>query len=37
VAPDLSFDAPNPGTAGGNTFDDIFIFNGSMDRYDGPR
>jgi hypothetical protein len=34
VAPDLSYDTPNPGTAGGNTFDDIFIFNGSMDRYD---
>jgi hypothetical protein len=34
VAPDLSFDTPNPGTSGGNTFDDIFIFNGSMDRFD---
>ena len=34
VAPDFSFDTPNPGTAGGNTFDDIFVFNGSMDRYD---
>ncbi|HOM13638.1 MAG TPA: DUF1329 domain-containing protein [Rubrivivax sp.] len=34
VAPDFSFDTPNPGTAGGNTFDDVFIFNGSMDRYD---
>ena len=34
VAPDLSHDTPNPGTAGGNTFDDIFIFNGSMDRFD---
>ena len=34
VAPDFAFDTPNPGTAGGNTFDDIFIFNGSMDRYD---
>ena len=34
VAPDFSFDTPNPGTAGGNTFDDIFIFTGSMDRYD---
>jgi hypothetical protein len=33
VAPDLSHDTPNPGTAGGNTFDDIFIFNGSMDRF----
>lgn len=34
VAPDLSFDTPNPGTSGANTFDDIFVFNGSMDRYD---
>lgn len=34
VAPDFAFDTPNPGTAGGNTFDDIFVFNGSMDRYD---
>jgi hypothetical protein len=34
VAPDLSHDTPNAGTAGGNTFDDIFIFNGSMDRFD---
>ena len=34
VAPDLGHDTPNPGTAGGNTFDDIFLFNGSMDRFD---
>lgn len=34
VAPDLSHDTPNPGTAGGNTFDDIFIFTGSMERFD---
>lgn len=34
VAPDLAFDTPNPGTAGATTFDDTFIFNGSMDRYD---
>jgi len=34
VAPDLAFDTPNPGTAGASTFDDIFLFNGSMDRYD---
>lgn len=34
VAPDLAHDTPNPGTAGGNTFDDIFLFNGSMDRFD---
>ena len=34
VAPDLAHDTPNPGTAGATTFDDAFIFNGSMDRYD---
>ena len=34
VAPDLAFDTPNPGTAGSTTFDDTFIFNGSMDRFD---
>ncbi|BDI05865.1 DUF1329 domain-containing protein [Sphaerotilus microaerophilus] len=34
VAPDLGHDTPNPGTAGGNTFDDVFLFNGSMDRFD---
>ncbi|PWR18324.1 DUF1329 domain-containing protein [Zavarzinia compransoris] len=34
VAPDFSFDTPNPGTAGVNTFDDVFLFNGSMDRFD---
>jgi hypothetical protein len=34
VAPDFSHDTPNPGTAGATTFDDTFIFNGSMDRFD---
>jgi hypothetical protein len=34
VAPDLSYDTPNPGTAGATTFDDTFIFNGAMDRFD---
>jgi hypothetical protein len=34
VAPDLAHDTPNPGTAGATTFDDAFIFNGSMDRFD---
>ncbi len=34
VAPDLAFDTPNPGTAGGTTFDDTFLFTGSMDRFD---
>jgi hypothetical protein len=34
VAPDLAHDTPNPGTAGTTTFDDTFIFNGSMERFD---
>lgn len=34
LAPDISFDTPNPGTAGASTYDDAFIFNGSMERYD---
>lgn len=34
VAPELGHDTPNPGTAGATTFDDVFIFNGSLDRYD---
>ncbi|HSI55795.1 MAG TPA: DUF1329 domain-containing protein [Ramlibacter sp.] len=34
VAPDLSHDTPNPGTAGATTFDDLFMFTGSMDRFD---
>src|SRR3546814_6197641 len=34
LAPSLAFDTPNPGTAGATTFDDAFIFNGSLERYD---
>ncbi|RZI39935.1 DUF1329 domain-containing protein [Herbaspirillum sp. HC18] len=34
VAPDLAHDTPNPGTAGSTTFDDVFLFNGSMDRFE---
>jgi hypothetical protein len=34
LAPDISYDAPNPGTSGATTYDDTFIFNGAMDRYD---
>lgn len=34
VAPDLAHDTPNPGTGGATTFDDTFIFNGSMDRFE---
>lgn len=34
VAPDLGHDTPNAGTSGATTFDDTFVFNGSMERYD---
>lgn len=34
VAPDLAHDTPNPGTGGTSTFDNVFLFNGSMDRFD---
>ena len=34
LAPDISYDTPNPGTAGAATYDDAWIFNGAMDRYD---
>jgi hypothetical protein len=34
VAPDVAFDTPNPGSGGASTFDEVFLFNGSMDRYD---
>ena len=34
VAPDLAHDTPNPGTGGTSTFDDVFLFNGSLDRFD---
>ena len=34
LAPEVSYDTPNPGTAGTTTYDDGFIFNGAMDRYD---
>jgi hypothetical protein len=33
LAPQIAFDAPNPSTAGATTFDDSFVFNGSMERY----
>jgi len=33
LAPDISFDTPNAGTAGGSCYDDTFLFNGSMERY----
>ncbi|MGR4867978.1 DUF1329 domain-containing protein [Variovorax sp. LARHSF232] len=34
LAPDIAYDTPNPGTAGASTYDDAWIFNGAMDRYD---
>lgn len=34
LAPDISYDTPNPGTAGATTYDDAFLFNGAMDRFD---
>lgn len=33
VAPDIAFDTPDPGKAGMGTYDDIYIFNGSLERY----
>ncbi len=34
LAPDLAYDTPNPGTAGAGTYDDVFVFNGALDRFD---
>jgi uncharacterized protein DUF1329 len=34
LAPDIAYDTPNPGTAGLSTYDDHWVFNGAMDRYD---
>ena len=34
LAPDLSYDTPNAGTAGNSTYSDAFVFNGAMDRFD---
>lgn len=34
LAPAVSFDTPNPGVAGTSTYDDAFMFNGSLERYD---
>jgi hypothetical protein len=33
LAPDIAFDTPNPGSAGATTYDEAFVFNGSMERY----
>jgi hypothetical protein len=34
LAPDIAYDTPNPGTAGTATYDDAWLFNGAMDRYE---
>ncbi len=34
LAPDISYDTPNPGSAGIATYDDAFLFNGALDRFD---
>ncbi len=34
LAPEIAYDTPNPGVAGASTYDDAFVFNGAMDRYD---
>ncbi len=34
LAPDISYDTPNPGSAGASTYDDVTVFNGAMDRFD---
>jgi Protein of unknown function (DUF1329) len=33
LAPELDFDTPNSSTAGASTYDDLFVFTGSMERY----
>jgi hypothetical protein len=33
LAPEIAFDTPNSGTAGNNTYDEVWQFNGSMERY----
>jgi hypothetical protein len=34
LAPDLSYDTPNPSTGGMSTLDDVGLFNGKLDRFD---
>lgn len=34
LAPDVSHDTPNATNAGGNTYDDAYVFSGSMERFD---
>ncbi len=33
-APTLAYDTPNPAFSGATTWDDVFVFNGALDRYD---
>ncbi len=34
LAPEVAYDTPNPGSAGASTYDDAWVFNGAMDRFD---
>ncbi|MEN6359753.1 MAG: DUF1329 domain-containing protein [Smithella sp.] len=34
MAPEVAFDTPNTATSGAMTYDDTYMFNGSMERYD---
>ena len=34
LAPDIAYDTPSPVTSGMTTYDDAFMYNGKMDRYD---
>jgi hypothetical protein len=34
LAPDVAYDTPDPANGGSTTYDDTFVFNGAMDRYD---
>ncbi|MFC5698390.1 DUF1329 domain-containing protein [Pseudomonas sp. GCM10022186] len=34
LAPDIAYDTPNPGSSGSSTYDDAWVFNGALDRYD---
>ncbi|WP_342119411.1 DUF1329 domain-containing protein [Pseudoduganella sp. OTU4001] len=34
LAPDVAYDTPNPGSAGASTYDDAWVFNGALDRFE---
>ena len=34
LAPEIAYDTPNPGAMGRSTYDEAWVFNGAMDRYD---